>query len=104
MTGAHQIDADRLTRADQVAQRLLLIARHPDRMQLTGQQQPGEKLGVTSVGLDAVPRASYGSCRAPRGWSRATSTSPHQLRGGTGPFHTAGRTDGQSILSRRVGV
>ena len=37
---AHQIAADILARADQVAQRLLLTARHPDRVQDVDHQQP----------------------------------------------------------------
>ena len=56
MAGPHQINPNRLTRTDQIAQRLLLIARHPDRMKLPRQQQPGEQLGVTTIGLHAVPR------------------------------------------------
>ena len=55
VTAAHQIHPHRVTRADQVTQRLLLIARHPDRMQLAGQQQPDEMLGVTTVGLHPIP-------------------------------------------------
>ena len=47
MPAAHQVHPHRIPRADQVTQRLLLIARNPDRMQLAGQQQPDEMLGVT---------------------------------------------------------
>ncbi len=193
VTRAHQVHPHRLTRADQVPQRLLLSARNTHRMQLPGQQQSHQQLGVATVGLDAVPgrpgdlarrrddtlnatpgelarqpvpgrprlirdlhrtgqprteprrggilaahherlqlpglavqhrrddlrrvhvQADEGSslrhgwfllfgCGAPRGWSRATCTSPHQLRGGTGPFYTAGRTNTQSILSRAAGA
>ncbi len=43
---AHQILAQRLPGADQIAQRLLLVTRHPHRVQLAGQQQPGQQLRV----------------------------------------------------------
>jgi len=56
VTLAHQIDADRFSGADEIAQRLLLVAGHADRLQLAGQQQPDEVLGVAAVGLHAVPR------------------------------------------------
>jgi hypothetical protein len=44
---AHQVDADGLTRANEVAQRLLLGAGNADRVQLAGQQQTHEQFGVT---------------------------------------------------------
>jgi hypothetical protein len=53
---AHQIDAHRLARADQIAQRLLLGAGHPDRVQLARPQQPDQMLGITAVGLDPLAR------------------------------------------------
>jgi hypothetical protein len=37
------------------------------------------------------------------GSSRAARTSPHDRRGGTGPFYTAGRTERHSIWSRERG-
>jgi hypothetical protein len=52
---AHQIHPHRITRANQVPQRLFLIARHPDRVELPGQQQPHQVLGVSTVGLHAIP-------------------------------------------------
>ena len=55
---AHQVLADRLTRAHEVAQRLLLGPRHADRVQLAGQQQPDQQLGVAAIGLDAVARSA----------------------------------------------
>jgi hypothetical protein len=51
---AHQVDPDRLARAHEVAQGLLFGARHADRVQLAGQQQPHEVLGVAAVGLDPL--------------------------------------------------
>jgi hypothetical protein len=54
--GAHQIDPDLLARADQIAQCFLLGPRHPDRVQLAGDEQPREILGVTPIGLDPIPR------------------------------------------------
>jgi hypothetical protein len=56
MPGAHQIHPHRLASAHQVAQRLLLGPRHPDRVQLAGQQQAGQMLGVTAVSFDPIPR------------------------------------------------
>ncbi len=53
MPGAHQIHPHLLSGADQIAQRLL-GSRHPPRVQLPGQQQPGEMLGVTPIGLDPI--------------------------------------------------
>jgi hypothetical protein len=52
--GAHQVDADVLARPDEVAQRLLLAARHAHRVQTVDHQQPHQPLGVAAVGLDAV--------------------------------------------------
>jgi hypothetical protein len=52
----HQVDTDRFASTNQVTQRLLLIARNPNRMQLPGQQQPDEVLGVATIGLDPIPR------------------------------------------------
>jgi hypothetical protein len=53
---AHQIAAHVLARPDQVAQRLLLAARDPDRVQSADHQQPHEPLGVTAVGLHTILR------------------------------------------------
>ena len=55
VTSAHQVDPDRFAGADQVAQRLLLGPRHPDRVKLPRQQQPHQMLGVTAIGLHAIP-------------------------------------------------
>jgi hypothetical protein len=188
MPAAHQIHPHRVTCADQVPQRLFLIAGNPDRVQLSGQQQPHQMLGVSTIGLHAIPRrprdlarrrdhalhatlgeltrqpvpgraglirrphrswqaraerghlrvlaahperlqlsslgvqdrrddlrrvhieADEGSslrhgwfllcgCGPPRGCRRAAQRQPHERRGGTGLLYSAGRTDGQSILS-----
>ena len=56
MTRTHQIHADHLPGTDQVTQRLFLEPRHSDRVKLPGQQQPDEMLGVTTIGLDPLPR------------------------------------------------
>src|SRR3954451_23843874 len=56
MARAHEIHADVLARADQVAQRLLIRPGDPDRVQLAGPQQPRQVLGVAAVGLDPVAR------------------------------------------------
>src|ERR1019366_3418090 len=55
MPRSHQIPPDRVTGADQVTQRLLLIAGNPDRVQLARQQQPHQMLGVPPIGLHAIP-------------------------------------------------
>ena len=54
VTCAHQIQPQRLARANKITQRFLLGARDTDRVQLAGQQQPDEMLGVTPIGLDLV--------------------------------------------------
>ena len=56
MARAHQIAAQILTRAHQVTQRLLLLARDPDRVQAVDHQQPQHALGVAPVGLHAILR------------------------------------------------
>jgi hypothetical protein len=55
VTAAHQIHPDRLASANQVTQRLLLVAGNPDRMKLAGQQQPHQVLSVTTISLHAIP-------------------------------------------------
>jgi hypothetical protein len=47
LPGAHQITAHGLPRADDVAQRLLLAGRDPDRVQRVDHQQSQHPLGVT---------------------------------------------------------
>ena len=56
LPGAHQITAHVLPRADQIAQRLLLDRRHPDRVQRVDHQQAQHPLGVTLVCLELVLR------------------------------------------------
>jgi hypothetical protein len=66
MPGAHQIHPDRLPGADEIAQRLLLGPRHPDRLQLAREQQPDEVLSVTTIGFHPLPRGillGYGLAR-----------------------------------------
>ncbi len=54
MPTAHQVNANRFASADQVAQRLLLIAGNPDRVEFPRQQQPDQQLGVPKIGLDPI--------------------------------------------------
>jgi hypothetical protein len=54
VTCAHQIQPQRLPGANEITQRFLLRARDADRVQLAGEQQPDEMLGVTPIGLDLV--------------------------------------------------
>lgn len=56
--GAHQIAADILPCADQVAQRLLARRGHPHGVQLARDQQPHEQLRVAAIRLYAVLRGS----------------------------------------------
>jgi hypothetical protein len=65
----HQVAADVLARADEVAQRLLLDARHPDRVQPADHQQPQQALGVAPIGLDPI-------ARRPRDLSRRRDETP----------------------------
>jgi hypothetical protein len=51
---AHQVSAQILAGAHQVAQRLELDRRHDDRPQLPGRVQPRELERVTGVGLDLI--------------------------------------------------
>ena len=55
LPGAHQITADRLPGANDIAQRLLLAGRDPDRVQRVDHQQAQHPLGVALIGLDLVP-------------------------------------------------
>ena len=54
---------DRLARADEVAQRLLLGARDADRVQLAGQQQPDEQLGERTLWIDCDVLQADGGTR-----------------------------------------
>lgn len=63
MAGAHQISADVLPRANQVAQRLFLAAGDPHGVQPVDHQQPHQSLGVASVGLDAILRRALDLAR-----------------------------------------
>src|ERR1035441_2542065 len=65
MPRSHQIPPDRVTGADQVTQRLLLIAGNPDRVQLARQQQPHQMLGVPPIGLHAIPACARDPARRP---------------------------------------
>ena len=83
MARAHQIAAQILAGAHQVAQRLLLDARDRDAMQLAGDQQPHQPLGVAPIGLHPIRRRRAGSTpartphsRRPPPASRRASTNP----------------------------
>ena len=54
VAGPHQVSADVLARADQVAHRLLGRRWHPDSVQAADHQQAHQPLGVAAVGLDPV--------------------------------------------------
>ena len=54
LPGAHQITSDSLPGADDIAQRLLLAARDPDRVQSVDHQQAQHPLGVALIGLDLI--------------------------------------------------
>ena len=54
VTGSHQIAAHVLTRANQIAQRLLLAGRHPHGVQAVDHQQARQPLSVAAVGFDPV--------------------------------------------------
>jgi len=58
VAGAHQIGADVLPAAHQIAQLLVLDRRDRDQRQLAGGQPPGEPDRVALVGLDAVRRVT----------------------------------------------
>jgi hypothetical protein len=63
VTGAHQIAAQILAGADQIAQALGLHRGHRDPTKLTGHQQPHQPLGVTLIGLDAIRRSARNQAR-----------------------------------------
>jgi hypothetical protein len=54
LSGAHQIAADRLPGADDIAQRLLLAARDPDRVQAVDHQQPQHPLTIALIGFHPI--------------------------------------------------
>ena len=56
LAGAHQINAHVLAGSHEIAQRLLLDGRYPDRVQRIDHQQPQHPLSVTLVSLDLVLR------------------------------------------------
>lgn len=56
MSGAHEIPAQILARADQVAQALRLDGRHRDAVKLAGDQQAHQPLRVALIGLHAIRR------------------------------------------------
>jgi hypothetical protein len=60
---AGEIGAHLLARAGEVARRLEGLARHRDRRQRTGKQQPHQQLRVLAIGLDPIA----GSTRRLRG-------------------------------------
>src|SRR3954467_5329374 len=60
---AHQIAAQVLPGADQIAQALGLDARNRDRVQFARDQKPRQALGVAPVGLDAIRRPTRDHAR-----------------------------------------
>ena len=60
---AHQIQADVLPAAHQIAQLLTLHRRDRDQRQLPGGQQPGQADCVTLIGLHAIRRRALGLAR-----------------------------------------
>jgi hypothetical protein len=59
MAGTHQIAANVLDRAHQVAEALILDGRHKRETQLSGRKQPGQADRVATIGLDPVARALW---------------------------------------------
>ena len=60
MPGAHQVHADVLAAAHQVAQLLTLHRRDRDQHELAGRQQPGQPDRVALIGLDPIRRRTLG--------------------------------------------
>ena len=56
---SHQVGADVLAGADQVAKRLLGRFGDPDRVELSGEQQADQVLGVAAIGLHLLARPSW---------------------------------------------
>jgi hypothetical protein len=63
VSGAHQILANVLAAAHQVAQLLTLDRRDRDQRQLAGGQQPGQANRVALIGLDPIRRRAVGLAR-----------------------------------------
>src|ERR1035437_1719266 len=109
VSGAHQILANVLAAAHQVAQLLTLDRRDRDQRQLAGGQQPGQANRVALIGLDPMPPAGGRSCPArtppprslpPARGARARSRSgrPHTPSAPGAPRRVAtaaARADGQ---------
>jgi len=70
VASTHQIPAQVLARADQVAQALRLDGRDGDAVKLTGDQQPHQSLGISLIGLHAIRRP-------PRNQPRRTHQTVH---------------------------
>ena len=60
MPGAHQIKANVLAAAHQIAQLLTLDGRDRDQRQLAGRQQPRQADRVALIGLDPIRRRALG--------------------------------------------
>jgi hypothetical protein len=60
---AHEVAAEVFAGADQVAQRFFFDGRHRHRVQLAGDQQPHQALGVALIGLDAIARPARNTSR-----------------------------------------
>jgi len=46
-------------RPDKIADRFVHRVRHPNRRQITGTQQPGQRRGITPIGLDPLARSLW---------------------------------------------
>ena len=73
VAGRHQVAANVLAGADQIAHRLFGRRRHPDSVQAADHQQPHQPLGVAAVGIDPIlggaldlARGGHRALNAPR--------------------------------------
>jgi hypothetical protein len=102
MARAHQIAAQILTGAHQVAQRFLLDARDRDAVQLTGHQQPDHPLGITtsvftrSVAPRGINPGAHTTHSIPAASSLRANTNP------VGPASYVARTASASPAANAV--
>jgi len=83
VAGAHEIAAQSFAGTNQVAHRFLLDARHRDRMQLAGSQQPDQSFGVALIGLDPIARpARHQTRRADHAAHTGPRQSPRERKAG----------------------
>jgi hypothetical protein len=103
---SHQIQAQCLPGANEIAQRLFFGARDADRVQLAGEQQPDEMLSVAAIVLDFLAgrardlrrRRDYTFDPAPRELPRERVPSRARLLGGPDRSRQSG------AQGRRTGV